>query len=205
MSGPYRVDTVGGTVSVDAYPAGIFSLWVSASFFHVKDGGGNTGWQSIVWLLPRLEIGPGIRIDATRITLGYTYAPTIADGSYDGRGPGQLSLRTTTVLAQRVYLSVLGELILSGGRASLELGVFPFRSVAISGTFEYAEGAIYYDTRDVYRRWQPSAGLSWWITPAFELGLEYRFIRSEAVHDDPAGVTRVDTHRVALALVFRLG
>ena len=74
------------------------------------------------------------------------------------------------MLAQRVYLSVLGELILSGGRASLKLGVFPSRSVAISGTLEYAEGAIYYDTRDVYRRWQPSAGLSWWITPGFELG-----------------------------------
>ena len=60
--------------------------------------------------------------------------------------------------------------------------MYPSRSVAISGTLEYAEGAIYYDTRDVYRRWQPSAGLSWWITPGFELGLEYRFIRSEQVH-----------------------
>jgi hypothetical protein len=73
LSGPYRMDTVGGRVSLDAYPGGLFSLWVSASFFHVQDGGGNSGWQSIVWLLPRLEIGPGIRIDATRMTPGYTY------------------------------------------------------------------------------------------------------------------------------------
>jgi len=204
LSGPYRVDTVGGGVSL-AYPGGLFSLWVSASFFHVQDGGGNTGWQSIVWLLPRLEIGPGIRIDATRMTLGYTYAPTITDGSYDGRGWGQLYLRISTVLAERVYLSVVGEFILSGGRGGLEVAVFPSRSVGITATFEYAEGAIYYWARNVFRQWQPSAGLSWWVTPSVGLGLEYRFIHSELVDDEPQGLNTVNTHRIALAFRIRLG
>ncbi len=205
LSGPYRVDTVGGGLSMDAYPGELFSLWVSASFFHVQDGGGNTGWQSIVWLLPRVEIGPGIRIDATRLTLGYTYAPTIEDGEYDGRGWGQLYLRITTVLAERVYLSILGELILSGGRGSLEVGVFPSRSFGLHAGFEYAEGAVYYWAHDVFRQWQPSAGLSWWITPSVGLGLEYRFIHSELVDDDTAGLNTINTHRVALTLRFRLG
>jgi len=205
LSGPYRIDTVGGAVSLDAYPGGLFSLWISASFFHVQDGGGNNGWQSIVWLLPRLEIGPGIRIDATRMTLGYTYAPTITDGSYDGRGWGQLYLRITTVLAERVYLSLLGELILSGGRGSLEVSVFPARSVGLHAALEYAEGAIYYWGHDVFRQWQPTAGLSWWITPSVGLRLEYRFIHSELVDDDPPGLNTINTHRVALTFRSRLG
>jgi len=204
LSGPYRVDTVGGGVSLDAYPGELFSLWVSASFFHVQDGGGNTGWQSTVWLLPRVEIGPGVRIDATRLTLGYTYAPTITDGSYDNRGLGQLYLRITTVLAERVNLSVLGELVLSGGRASLELGAFPSRSFGLNGTFQYAEGAIYYWSHLVFREWQGSAGLSWWMTPTVNLGLEYRFIHSEDAAGDPSGLDTVNTHRVALTFRFRL-
>jgi len=156
LSGPYRIDTVGGAVSLDAYPGGLFSLWISASFFHVQDGGGNNGWQSIVF-------------------------------------------------AERVYLSLLGELILSGGRGSLEVSVFPARSVGLHAALEYAEGAIYYWGHDVFRQWQPTAGLSWWITPSVGLRLEYRFIHSELVDDDPPGLNTINTHRVALTFRSRLG
>ena len=199
---PYHGTTSGGMLSADAYPGEIFALWASASFFRSQAGGGYFGNPGTEWLLPRAEIGPGVRIDDTRVTVGYTYAPTITDGSYDGRGLGQLYLRITTVIARRLYLSALGELILSGGRARLELGVFPSRVLGLGAAVEYSEGAIYFDSRDVYRQWQPSASLSWWITRWLDLGLEYRFLHTEEVHGRG---TSVDTHRGSLTIGFRLG
>jgi len=37
------------------------------------------------------------------------------------------------------------------------------------------------------------------------LRLEYRFIHSELVDDDPPGLNTINTHRVALTFRFRLG
>jgi hypothetical protein len=106
------------------------------------------------------------------------------------------------VIARRFYLSALGELILSGGRAQLDLEVFPSRALGLGATVEYAEGAIYSDSHEVYRQWQPSAYVAWWLTRSLALGLEYRFTHVEAVHQPgiPLGI-----HRGALTLGFRLG
>lgn len=199
---PYKGTTIGGEFSLDAYPGEMFTLWASASFFRSQTSGGYPQSPSIELLLPRAEIGPGVRIDATRVTVGYTYAPTIINGTYDGRGLGQLYLRITTVIVRRFYLSALGELILSGGRARLDLEVFPWRALGLGATVEYAEGAIYSDSHEVYRQWQPSASVSWWLSRWFGLGLEYRFTHVEAVHQP--GVP-LDIHRGALTLAFRLG
>ncbi len=80
--------------------------------------------------------------------------------------------------------------------------MFPSRVLGLGASFEFAQGAIYYDTRSVYRQWQPSASVSWWVTSSAGLALEYRFIHSEPV--DGPGIP-FDTHRIALALGFRLG
>ena len=199
---PYHGTTFGGTLSLDAYPGEIFTLWLSAGFFRSRADGGYSGNPGTEWLLPRAEIGPGVRIDDTRVTVGYSYAPTITNGTYDGRGLGQLYLNITTVIARRAYVSAVGELILSGGRGLLDVGVFPSRAFGLGASFEYAEGAIYFDSHDVYRRLQPTASVSWWITRWCALGLEYRFIHTEPVHR--AGPT-VNTHRGTLTLLFRLG
>lgn len=198
---PYHGTTVGGTISLDAYPGGIFTLWASASFFYAHTDGSNLDNPGTEWLLPRVELGPGIRIDDTRMTVGYTYAPTITNGNYDGRGPGQFYLRVTTVIARRLYLSALGELILSGARGRLELELFPWRVLGLGAGIEYAEGALFYDSRGVYRQLQPSASLSWWVAWWLRLGLEYRFTHTE---DVPGGGASVNTHRGLLALTFRL-
>jgi hypothetical protein len=198
---PYQGTTVGGTISLDAYPGELFSLWASASFSYAHAQGADLASSGTEWLLPRAEIGPGIRVDDTRMTIGYTWAPTITDGSYDGRGFGQLYLRVTTVIAQRLYLSALGELILSGGRGRLELAVFPSRVLGLGATIEYAKGALYYDSHAVYGQWQPSVSLSWWITWWLGLGLEYRFTHTEQVLGRGASV---NSHRGAVTLTFRL-
>ena len=105
------------------------------------------------------------------------------------------------MIARRLYLSALGELILSGGRGRLEVAGFPSRVLGVGAAIEYAEGALYYDSRAVYRRWEPSESLSWWIAWWLGLGVEYRFTHTELVH----GIgTSVSTHRGTLGLTFRL-
>lgn len=189
---PYQSVNVGGTISLDAYLGELFTVWTSVSFAYAHAQGADSTKNGVERLLPRVELGPGVRLDDTRLTLGYTYAPTITDGSYDGRGLGQLSVRVSTVIARRLSLSALGELILSGGRARLELAVFPSRVLGLGAAFEYAEGALHYDSRAPYRQWEPSASVSWWITWWLGLGLEYRFTHTELVR----GIgTSVGTHR----------
>lgn len=199
---PYKGTTLGGTLSLDAYPGEIFSLWASAGFYRSETHGGSSPSPSTELLLPRAEIGPGVRIGATRITVGYTYAPTISNGTYDGRGPGELYLRITTA-DRYFYISALGELILSGARGRLDLEVYPWRVLGLGATVEYAQGAIYVDSHDVYQQWQASADVSWWLTRWFVLGLEYRFAHVQPDARTPG--LPVNTHRSALTLGFRLG
>ena len=198
---PYQGVNLGGKVSLDAYPGELFTLWTAASFAYAHAQGADLANTGTEWLLPRVELGPGVRIDDTRVTVGYIYAPTITDGSYDGRGWGQLYVRITTVIARRLYLSALGELILSGGRGRLDLAVFPSRVLGVGAAFEYADGALHYDSRAVYRQWESSASLSWWLAWWLALGMEYRFTHTELVR----GIgTSVGTHRGTLGLTFRL-
>lgn len=125
LSEPYHGTTFGGSLSVDAYTGQVLTLSAAASFYRATTGGAYPGFPGSESLLPRAEFAPGIRVGDTRVSLGYRYAPTITDGSYDGRGFGELFLRFTTVAARRVYLSVLGELILSGGRGRLDVECSP--------------------------------------------------------------------------------
>jgi hypothetical protein len=198
---PYHGTTLGGSVAVDAYPTEVLTLWASAAFFRSKTGGG-FGGPGTEYLLPRLELAPGVRFGDTRGSVGYTWAPTIINGTYDGRGLGELFLRINSVIGRRVSLSLLGALILSGARGSLSLVVFPTRRVGLGGGFEYAEGAIYFDRHDVYRQWQAWGNLILWLGRTWALGLEYRFLHS-APTTGLSG-SPMDTHRIALSFSFRL-
>jgi len=198
---PFHGTSFGGELSVDAYTGQVLTLYGSASFSRDKTGGGFAGFPGSEYLLPRVTFGPGLRFGDTRITVGYTWAPTIQDGTYDGRGFGEAYLRITSVLARRFFLTLLGEIILSGGLGSIDVALFPWRTFGFTAGFEFAQGAIFYDTRRVYRRWQASGGLNWWITPRAGLGLEYRFIHTEAL-EGPA--SPFDTHRISLAFGLRL-
>jgi hypothetical protein len=198
---PFHGTSFGGSFAIDGYTGEVLALYGSASFFRATTGGGFAGAPGAEYLLPSVTVAPGLRFGDTRINVGYTWAPTIHDGTYDGRGFGEVYLRINSVIARRVLLSLLGEVILSGGLGSVALAVFPSRMIGISAAVEFAQGAIFYDSRNVYARWQPSAAVSWWITSRVSLGLEYRFIHTEPV--DSPGVP-YDTHRIGLTLAARL-
>jgi hypothetical protein len=151
--------------------------------------------------LPRATFGPGLRFGDTRLTLGYEYAPMIKDGTYDGRGFGELYLRITTVFAGRVYVSALGEVILSGGVGLLKLAVFPTTTLGLGASMRFAQGAIYFDSRQIFRQWEPAFSWTWWVTPRGGLGIEYRFTHSQPVD---GGGTSFDTHRISLGFALRL-
>ena len=197
---PFHGVTLGGSFAVDAYPTEVLTLWASAAFFGSKTGGGYGG-SGTEYLLPRLELAPGLRFGDTRASVGYTWAPTVANGTYDGRGLGELFLRITSVIGRRVSLSLLGALILSGARGSVSLAVFPTGRLGLGAGFEYAEGAIYFDSRAVYRQWQAWGTLSLWPGRTWALGLEYRF--AHTVQPSIIAIP-LDTHRVALSVAVRL-
>ena len=196
---PYHGTTFAGSVSLDAYTGPVLTLFASAEFARVTTGGGFVAGS--VYLLPRATFGPGLRFGDTRLTLGYEYAPTIKDGTYDGRGFGELYLRITTVFGGRLYVSALGEVILSGGLGLLELAVFPSTTFGLGASMRFAQGAIYFDSRQVFRQWEPAFSLTWWVTPRGALGIGYRFTHSEPVD---GGGTPFDTHQFSLAFAFRL-
>jgi hypothetical protein len=53
------------------------------------------------YVLPRAEIVPGVRRINARVTVGYLDPPTVANGTYHGRGPGEFYLRIDSVLFAR--------------------------------------------------------------------------------------------------------
>jgi len=154
----YAGNALGGSLSIDSYPRhGAFTLWVSASFARSSTSGPSPGAAS-TYLLPRAGIAPGLRFGDTRVNLGYRYAPTIADDVYDGRGFGEPFLSVDHVVARKVSISGLVQLILSGARGTLDIAFYPTRALGLGASFEYAEGAIYDDSHTVTTTATPSTG-----------------------------------------------
>jgi hypothetical protein len=80
----------------------------------------------------------------------------------------------------------------------------PWGELKVGGAGSYGTG-IRLEEYTGAASWQPSAGLTWWVTPSVGLELEYRFIHSELVDDEPQGLNTVNTHRIALTFRIRLG
>lgn len=200
VAGTFSGNTLVAGLDGDAYLGGLFTLRASAALGRSGTLGARA--PSEYWL-PRASLAPGLRFGDARFELGYRYAPTIANGKYDGRGWGELFLRATHVAARSVRLVVEGDLILHGASAGVTLNLYPVPTFQIGGSLSYAEGAIYFDTDRVYRRWRPGVDISWWFTRRSRIELEYTFEHTAPVNPD-VGLP-VDGHRLTLGLLVRFG
>ena len=188
--------SIGGERTID-----VLVLSAAASFERIETHA--PGGPDVTYLLPTLQLAPGLRFGDTRILLGYRAAPIIRDGTYDGRGWGELFLELTHVAARTVQLDALGQTLLGGGRGVFAIHVSPTPELQLGGSFEIAQGALFFDTDARARRIQGGFDVSWWLSRAWRLELAYRLVGTRPA--DAPDTPQTVEHRLGVGVGVRMG